>query len=381
MPHNTAAPAVIINVDDNEPARYAKGRLLSRAGFTVHDAATGMDALTKVFAHMPDLVLLDVNLPDLHGIEVCRRLKSKPDSASIIVLQISASATGAPHATAALDSGADAYLAEPVDPDVLISTIRALLRLRTAERELSAANERLRLVNQELQRSNEDLEQFAFAASHDLQEPLRTVTSFATLLDRVAAPKLTDGERQYLKYIVDGSRRMRDLIDDLLSYSQFGRKPDSPEVVDLNVVLPWALENLRDGITQSAAQITFDPLPSVMGDEAQLGQVFQNLVSNAIKYARRGLKPVVHIGATRENQHWLIRVADNGIGINAEHRSLIFSAFKRLHGKEIPGTGIGLAVCRKVIEGHGGRIWVDSTLGQGSTFFFTLPAIAGGLQA
>lgn len=369
-----AASAVIINVDDHEPARYAKARVLSRAGFTVFDAASGNDALRLIQLHNPDLVLLDVNLPDMNGIEVCKQMKSAPGSASVIVLQISASATSAPQATAALDSGADGYLAEPVDPDVLISTVKALLRLRAAERDLSAANERLKRVNQELQRSNDDLQQFAFAASHDLQEPLRTVSSFASLLERAAGPKLVDKEREYLKYIVDGSRRMRTLIDDLLSYSQVGHRPDSSQIVDLNVVVPWALENLRDGIATSGAQVSYDSLPSVVGDEAQLAQVFQNVIGNAIKYGRPGINPVVQVSAAPENQHWVIRVADNGIGIEEQYWRAIFGAFKRLHGQEIPGTGIGLALCRKVIEAHGGKIWVDSASGQGSTFYFTLPA-------
>lgn len=369
-----AAPPVIINVDDHEAARYAKGRILAQAGFKVYDAATGLEALTLTAANAPDLVLLDMNLPDVHGIEVCRRLKSQRDSASVIVLQISASATAAPHATAALDSGADAYLAEPVDPDVLISTIRALLRLRAVERELSEANARLRLVNQELERSNEDLKHFAFAASHDLQEPLRTVSSFATLLERAAASKLTGTERNYIKHIVDGSQRMRALIDDLLAYSQAGHKPDSSQIVDLNSVLASTLEDLRDGITQSRSQISFGQLPSVIGDEAQLRQVFQNLISNSIKYARTGVTPVVHVSATRDGENWNVGIADNGIGIELQHQQLIFGPFKRLHGKEIPGTGIGLAVCRKVVEGHGGKVWVESRPGEGSTFFFTLPA-------
>ncbi len=377
MPNENASPATIINVDDHEAARYAKNRILSRAGFKVFDAGTGREALALSAAHGPDLVLLDFNLPDLHGVEVCRRLKSQPGSASAIVLQISASATTAPHAIAALDSGADAYLAEPVDPDVLISTIRALLRLRAVERELSAANERLLSVNQELKRSNEDLELFAFAASHDLQEPLRTITSFATLLDRTAAPKLTGKEQECLKRIVDGSLRMRALIDDLLTYSQVGRKPDSFYMVELNSVLGWALENLRDRITQSECRVTSAQLPTVIGDEAQLAQVLQNLIGNSIKYARSGVKPLVHVSAAREGQEWVIAIADNGIGIDVHHQKLIFSAFKRLHGKEIPGTGLGLAVCRKVVEAHGGRLWVESTVGEGSTFLFTLPVIAG----
>jgi two-component system sensor histidine kinase/response regulator len=369
--------ATIINVDDNEPSRYVKAHILSRAGFLVHDAATGTDGLKLVAEQNPDLVLLDVNLPDVHGLEVCRKIKSSPGGASIIVLQISASATAAPNATAALEIGADAYLIEPVDPDVLVATVKALLRLRKAERELAVANKRLHSLNSELQRSNEDLEQFAFAASHDLQEPLRTITSFASLLERAAGTKLTIEEREYLGYISEGSRRMRSLIDDLLNYSKVGQKPKLSHTMDLSTALAWALENLRECISESKAEISFDPLPCVAGDEAQLGHVFQNLISNAIKYARPGVNPTVHVSAAKEKDHWLIVVRDNGIGIESTYSQVIFGAFKRLHGKEAPGTGLGLAVCRRVIEAHGGRIWVESTPGQGSTFSFTLPENSG----
>lgn len=364
----------IINVDDHAPARYAKNRVLSLAGFTVYDAAAGNDALNLITQHDPDLVLLDVNLPDISGIEVCRRVKSSPRGASVIVLQISASATAPPQATAALDSGADAYLIEPVDPDVLVATVRALLRLRKAELDLSAANERLEMLNQELHRSNEDLQQFAFAASHDLQEPLRTLTSFVTKLERSAAGKLAGDEQQYLRYIAEGSQRMRALIDDLLTYSQVGQKPASAQVVDLSVVLRRVLENLRERITETEAEVTHDPLPSVIGDESQLGQVFQNLIGNAINYGRPGVSPIIHVSIAKENQDWVIGVRDNGIGIGSAYLKIIFAPFKRLHGKEIPGTGIGLAISRRVIEAHGGRIWVESAIGQGSTFTFSLPA-------
>jgi two-component system sensor histidine kinase/response regulator len=368
-----AKPEIIINVDDNEPARYAKGRHLSRAGFVVYEAANGSEALRLIKEHNPDLVLLDVNLPDINGIEVCQRVKSTAHSASVIVLQISASATAAPQASAALDSGADAYLTEPIEPEVLIATVRALLRLRKAERELSAANERLKLLNKDLYRSNEDLQQFAFAASHDLQEPLRTVTSFVTLLERTAGSKLTGEEQEYLRYIADGSRRMRALIDDLLRYSQVGREPASIEAVDLNALLQSVMENLRESLLESRTEVTSDPLPSVSGDEAQLGQVFQNLISNAIKYARPGLRPVIHLSATQEDDDLVISVRDNGLGIESDYLQQIFAPFKRLHGKEISGTGMGLAICRRVIEAHGGRIWVESTLGEGSAFYFSLP--------
>jgi signal transduction histidine kinase len=370
-----AETAIIINVDDNEPARYVRSHILLRAGFVVHNASTGAEGLSLIAQHKPDLVLLDVHLPDVHGIEVCRRIKSSVDGGSIIVLQISASATLAPQATAALDSGADAYLTEPVDPDVLVATVRAMLRLRKAERDLSAANDRLRVLNGELQRSNEDLQQFAFAASHDLQEPLRSISTFIGLLERTARPKLSASELDYLAYIADGSQRMHRLITDLLHYSQVGQKPASFHTVDLNAVLEGTRDNLYDLINETGAAVTWDELPVVQGDEAQLGQVFQNLAGNAIKYARPGVPPAIHLSAAREESDWLIRVQDNGMGIDPQYFDLIFAPFKRLHGRDIPGTGIGLAVCRRIIEAHGGRIWVESAPGEGSTFSIALPAL------
>lgn len=366
---------IIINVDDHEAARYVKRRILSGAGFVVHDAATGGEALSLVERHDPDLVLLDINLPDVNGIEVCRRVKSTPSSSSVIVLQISASSVTAPNATAALENGADAYLAEPVDPGVLIATVKALLRLRKTERELATTNERLEMVNQDLKRSNEDLQQFAFIASHDLQEPLRAVISFAGLLEKTAAAKLSESELEYLGYIVDGSRRMRALIEDVLLYSQVGQKIAVSQTVDLNGTLKFAIATLGDVIRRSNADITSDRLPTVPGDERQLVHVFQNLIGNAIKYARPGVKPTIHCSAIPSGDYWLIRVRDNGIGIEDKYLETIFAPFKRLHGREIPGTGIGLAICRRVIEAHGGQIRVESTLGEGSVFSFTVPAV------
>ncbi|HUQ90372.1 MAG TPA: ATP-binding protein [Bryobacteraceae bacterium] len=361
-------------MDDHEPARYAKRRILTAANFTVFDAGTAQEALNLVAEHSPDLVLLDVHLPDINGIEVCRRLKSSAASASILVLQISASATSAPQATAALNSGADAYLIEPVDPDVLIATVRALLRLRTAERQLAESNQRLEYVNTELRRSNEDLQQFAFAASHDLQEPLRTITSFLQLLQLSLRERMTDTEREYFEFVVDGSARMRQLIGDLLAYSQVGRNATPASLVDLSQVLQWTQENLRKPIAESAAKVTSGVLPQVLGDFALLGHVFQNLISNSIKYRRPESAPEIHLTAARASeQEWQVSVRDNGIGIEEQYHEIIFAPFKRLHGREIAGTGIGLATCRRIIQSMGGRIWVESLPGEGSAFHFTLP--------
>ncbi len=360
--------AVILNVDDNEPGRYAKSRILTRAGFKVYDAGTGAEALELAERYTPDLVLLDVNLPDVNGIEVCRRLKTSPESATIMVLQISAHAVTAPQATAALNSGADCYLTEPVDADVLVATVNALLRLRRAERDLAAANA-------ELLRSNDDLRRFALVASHDLQEPLRSVLSFASLLERSAAGRLSEDEDTYISAIVEGGRRMRTLIDDLLTYSQMNEIPRQSRRVDLGEVFGWVVENLRQQIEDSKAIITSDELPAITGDEGQFRHLIQNLIGNAIKYRRLDVPVEVHISAEKNHRQWIVAVRDNGIGIKPEYREAIFTPFKRLHGREIPGTGIGLAVCRRVVDAHGGRIWVDANPAGGSIFRFTLPVI------
>lgn len=373
---------VILNVDDNEPSRYARSRILSLAGFQVHNAANGQDTLAALSDVRPDLVLLDVNLPDISGIEVCRRIKQDPESASIIVLQISASAISPPQATQALNSGADSYLIEPVDPDVLIASIRALLRLRYVERELTRsntalrdANRRLEELNAALRRSNEDLEQFGYVASHDLQEPLRTVTTRLQILRRKASARLDPAEIGFLDTAVLGAQRMAQLIDDLLSYSRLGRSPRKFDTVPLEHAVKWAIENLRESIACNQAVIAVGDMPSVIGDGVQLAQVFQNLLANSLKYRRAEAPPRICVSAERASpDQWVIAVGDNGIGIHPEYHDKIFAAFKRLHGHEIPGSGIGLALCRRIIEAHHGSIWVKSTPGEGSTFLFSLPA-------
>ena len=273
---------IILNVDDNEPARYARSRVLKTAEFEVHEAGTGKESLEKVAAVRPDVVLLDVHLPDANGIDICKRLKANPDNASLLVIQISASAVTAPHATAALNSGADMYLMEPVDPDVLIATVRALLRVRKAERELAKtnlalqeANDRLEVLNEELTRSNNDLQQFAFVASHDLQEPLRTVTTFVQLIESSLGERFTPDEAMYFKHVLDGAHRMRHLINDVLTYSQVGRdRKHTEEKVELTEVVSWAVENLGEPIRHSGATVTFHELPNVQGDFTQLATLF-----------------------------------------------------------------------------------------------------------
>ena len=232
----------------------------------------------------------------------------------------------------------------------------------------------LRRSAEELRRSNHELEQFAYVASHDLQEPLRMVSNYCQLLSRRFKGKLgADGE-DFITFAVDGARRMQLLIEDLLAYSRVGSKPAEFKPTDMNGVFETAVSNLEITIREKKAEVTKTQLPVVMADFKQMVQVLQNLLANALKF-HSDRSPAVTLSAFRKEDHWLFAVTDNGIGIDPAYSEKIFVIFQRLHAKaDYPGTGIGLAICKKVIERHGGRIWVESEPGQGSTFYFTIPA-------
>lgn len=235
---------------------------------------------------------------------------------------------------------------------------------RTAE-----LNER----TQDLARSNAELQQFAYVASHDLQEPLRMVASFTQLLARRYNDKLGDDAREFIHYAVDGATRLQTLISDLLSYSRVGTHAKPLELTQCDEVLDRVLLSLKLAVRDAGAIVSRDPLPPVMADEVQLGQLFQNLLTNAMKF-RREDSPHIHISAVQQGTLWNISVRDNGIGIAPEHADRIWVIFQRLHTKtEYAGTGIGLAICKKIAERHGGSIWVEPSPGGGSTFTFTIP--------
>jgi light-regulated signal transduction histidine kinase (bacteriophytochrome) len=225
---------------------------------------------------------------------------------------------------------------------------------------------------EELRRSNAELEQFAYVASHDLQEPLRMVASYVQLLEKRYRGRLDDDADAFIGYASEGATRMQQLIQDLLAYSRVGTRSGSITPTDCEAVLAEVLVNLTLALEESGAEVTWDPLPVLEADELQLVQLFQNLVSNALKF-RSDQPPRIHVSAVERGKEWLFSVADNGIGIEPEHAERIFQVFQRLHGREeYPGTGIGLAICRKIAERHGGRIWVEPSPGGGSTFCFTL---------
>jgi light-regulated signal transduction histidine kinase (bacteriophytochrome) len=242
-------------------------------------------------------------------------------------------------------------------------------QLQTELAVAQASSERLRF----LEASNEDLTQFAYAVSHDLQEPLRMITSYLQLVAQRYEDQLDEEAREFIGYAVGGANRMRQLIIDLLAYSQIGHEHQGFTQVDLEKILQQVLFNLAVQIREANIQITHDPLPTIMANKTQMLQLLQNLLSNAVKF-RTADTPKIHLSAQQQASNWIIQVSDNGIGIEPELTPKVFAIFQRLHtNEEYPGTGIGLATCKKIIQNHQGSIWVESEPGVGSIFSFSIP--------
>ncbi|MGE5497867.1 MAG: ATP-binding protein [Syntrophothermus sp.] len=488
-------PVTVLIVDDNPTGLYITSKMLQEEKFNIIGASTGKEALKKVELK-PDVVILDVKLPDINGFEVCRRIKSNPVTANIPVIHLSATYLDSDSKAQGLDSGADTYLTHPVEPKVLVATINAVLRMRIAEAKLadavlqwkttfdsindgvilidtlgiisrynkkfveitgrdkdsilgfplseimpelarfnyeffcsldlssnkddiyeleisgrnysvnldpvldisgrctgfvfkirditkdkeSAAEIRRTLhdlenLNMQLERSNTELEHFAYAASHDLQEPLRMIASFTKLMGKKI--ELIDDEKskEYFDIILEAAVRMQHLIHDLLDYSRITTKGKAFENVIMEEVVQDVLTNLTVRIKESKAKIIIDPLPAVPGNRSQLSQLLQNLISNALKF-KSGRPLKIQVGARKDtSDQWIFSVSDNGIGIQEEYYERIFVIFQRLHEREkYDGTGIGLALSKRIVEHHGGTIWVESKPGEGSTFYFSIPA-------
>ncbi len=304
-------------------------------------------------------------------------------------------------ATAAADFAAQAFLVTGCIATIILLALayrilgryaadrdRAESEFRNANLQLQEKVQQLDQLNRELEsrvkertasleRSNRDLQQFAFVASHDLQEPLRMVASYLGLLSKTLVGKLAPNEEQYIRFAQDGATRMQALIRDLLAYAQAGSQIPELKQTRLNDVVKQARYAILQSIRETGAEISVGTLPELQVDPLKMSLVFQNLLSNAIKFRQPGGKPSIRIEAQREAGEWRIAVHDDGIGFDPKYSERIFLAFQRLHGKnEYPGTGIGLAICKRIIEGHGGRIWADAEPGRGATFYFTLPVSA-----
>jgi signal transduction histidine kinase len=316
----------------------------------------------------PDIVLSDYVLPEFDGATAFYIKKEiSPDTPFIIV----SGTIGDENAVELIKAGVTDYLLKD-KMFMVVPKIDRALKESWEHREKKAQEEKLANYARELERSNKELEEFAYLASHDLQEPLRMVGSFLQLLQQRYQDKLDEQANEYIYYAVEGAARMKRLINDLLNYSRTNREW-LIEQVDIAGTIRDALQNLAASVKESDAIIHFEHMPVLAADPGQMLQLFQNLIGNAIKFRKKDGKPVINISASKNNASWLFAIEDNGIGIHQQYSEKIFIIFKKLHGKErYEGTGIGLAIAKKIVERHGGKIWFESPPGKGTTFYFTL---------
>lgn len=375
----------VLVTDDDDADRMIILRALDRTGLEleVQEAATGGEALRLMQDKRFDCVFVDYMLPDMNGTELLQTIMA-PDWPMIAAIML----TGAGDenvATQALTSGAQDYLTKS---ELNVTAIRRAL-LRAVEKVELLKN--LDEQREELEHSNRELEQYAYVTSHDLQEPLRIIVSFLQLLERHNGDKLDAKSREYMDFIVDGSKRMQQMVASLLELSRIGRGSDDFERCDTEDLLKEAIANLQISIAESEAEVTWDAMPVLSCNRQRIVQLLQNLVGNAIKY-RDDKAPRIHVSArpmavdaverlnyatsARHQTIWQFTVEDNGIGIDEKYAERIFIIFQRLHSREsYEGTGIGLALCKKIVQLHHGKIWVEPRDEGGSRFMFTLPSM------
>ena len=358
----------ILVVDDTPDNVRLLSAMLTQQSYEVRKALNGARAIASSKAEAPDLILLDIKMPGMNGYEVCEALKQDAQTKEIPVIFISALDDVLDKVRAFEVGGVD-YISKPFQEAEVLARIKNQLDLRELQSQLEAQN-------QELARSNQALEEFAHIVSHDLQQPLQSITGYAKIIALQYPKSLDVTTNEYLTRITDAGNRMKHLISDLLSYARIGKEDEALTVVDCNTVLTQALSNLEIALQESQAALNHPELPTLLGNETQLVQLFQNLIGNAIKFARPEVTPEININVSPiENTAWLFVIHDNGIGIPADSLDEVFKSFRRLHvGDQYPGTGIGLATCKKIIDYHGGAIWVESKPNVGTSFYFKLPA-------
>lgn len=368
----------VLIVDDIPSSLRLLSQMLRDHGYQVINALSGEIALSQVKVAIPDVILLDIMMPEMSGYEVCQQLKSNPKTAEIPIIFLTA-VTDLPEKIQAFKLGGDDYVTKPFYIQEVLLRIEHQITLKRQQKQLN-------YLNQKLSQSNEELAQFAAVVSHELQSPLQTMIGLLGLL-LAKSERFDQKTQKYLNYIANASERIHHLISDLLTYSCLENIQPELEVVDCQKILTQVLHNLKGAIAETGAVISIgcqpelsktQPyiLPKVMGNAVQVEQVFQNLIANAIKFARPDLTPQIQITCQPDaNGELIFAIHDNGIGIDPTNFHRIFQVFQRLETvKNYPGTGLGLAICKKIIERHGGKIWVKSELGCGSTFYFTLPA-------
>ena len=378
----------VLLVDDDLDNLVALEAILEGPDRTLVKATSGEEALKCLLHDEFAVILLDVKMAGIDGYETAKLIRQREKTRDVPIIFLTSYNKEDAQVIKGYSYGAVDYIIKPLVAEILQSKVavfielakrtaaltRKNMELELAERMLGERTKELAERVEELARSNAELERFAYVASHDLKEPLRMVTSYTRLLARRYKGKLDADAEDFINFAIDGASRMEQLIQDLLVYSRVGIRDLFFKPTDCEVVLSQALGNLQAALEESAAVITHDSLPVVKGDATQLVQIFQNLIGNAIKF-RVDKAPRVHVSAEDKGDEWVFSVQDNGIGIDPQYRDRIFVVFQRLHSREeYPGNGIGLAICKKILDNHAGRIWMSSQPGKGSTFYFSLPA-------
>lgn len=361
----------VLVVDDRQENLVATQAVLEPLGQRIVLASSGDDALRCLLSDEFAVILLDVQMPGIDGFETALRIKERERTRHVPIIFLTALSREQQHTLRGYWAGAVDYIHKPIDPVVLRAKVSVFVELARKTREIERQREELALRTRALERSNADLAQFSYMASHDLQEPLRVVAGYLELLGRPDA--LADGDAgAWVGRALDATKRMSQLIQDLLQLARVTSNQEELRPVDLDALARAALDDLAVAIRESGAEVRTEHLPVVLAREACLRQVLQNLVANAIKF--RGEQPLlVHLGARRDEGQWVVSVTDNGIGIPAERRETVFDMFDR-GDRSRPGSGIGLALCRSVIERCGGRIWAEAAEDGGTAVSFTLPA-------
>jgi len=362
------SPPDILLVDDTLNNLKVLSRVLTVQGYQVRKALSGKMAIQACQMIPPDLILLDILMPDMDGYAVCRQLKAAQNTCGVPVIFISALDAGFDKVKA-FDVGGVDYITKPFQVEEVLARVKHQLTIQQLQRDLKQ-------LNQRLIRSNEELEQFAYAASHDLQSPLQSILGYTSIINLKHQDALQPEVLQYVQKISNAGLRMKQLIQNILDYSRLGTGPNELVPVNCQEILEEVLENLQGDIAACGAVIKAKDLPMVVGDRSQLLQLWQNLISNGIKFCDHQTSPLLEItfDQDKSSSYWCFSIRDNGIGIDSKYFHRVFEVFQRLHTyQEYPGTGIGMATCKKIVERYGGRIWLESTLGEGTTFHFTLP--------
>ncbi len=398
----------ILIVDDVPDNLRFLSETLEKRGYAVRSAINGSMALIGAQTTLPDLMLLDIMMPEMDGYQVCQQLKADMQTCDIPVIFLSALDEVIDKVKAFEVGGVD-YITKPFQVEEVLARVENQLTIRKLQRQLQHKNLELEKFNRELEQSNQELEQFAHIVSHDLQQPLQSIiTSVDLLLMAHEQERDDDDIKQYGDFIKTSSFRMSQLIQGILTYAKVGAGEQGFDLTDCNLVLEQAIANLKAAIAEKDARITYDALPTITANHTLLVQLFQNLISNAIKFQRQGECPRIEILAQQQshksslfsnveasaqdgsspmtknsgngqdtvnnNGKWLFAVRDNGIGMEPQQSERIFQIFQRLRSADqYPGSGIGLSTCKKIVERHNGEIWVESELGVGTTFYFTLP--------